>query len=148
MDWNPHITVATVIEKDQQFLMVEEWVNGQLVLNQPAGHLEPDETLLEAAYRETLEETAWQVDISAVLGLALYKAPGNGVTYYRTTFIGAALRHFPERELDKDIENVLWMSIEQLQQNRHRLRSPLVLKTLEKYLNGERYPLELFYNEG
>ena len=90
-DFAPHVTVATVIENAGRFLLVEEWSSGQLVYNQPAGHLDPGETLLEAAVRETFEETGWQVELTGIVGSCLYKAPLNGETYYRTTFAARAL---------------------------------------------------------
>ena len=86
MDWKPHITVATIVEDNGRFLMVEELKSGRTVLNQPAGHLDPNETLTEAAIRETLEETGWDVQPTGVLGIYLYTAPSNGVTYQRVCF--------------------------------------------------------------
>ena len=86
-DWHAHLTVACVVERDGRYLMVEERdkASGELVFNQPAGHLEPGETLAAAALRETLEETGWRIELSGVLGMALYTVPTSGVTYYRTT---------------------------------------------------------------
>lgn len=86
MSWQPHITVATVVERDGKFLFVEEFKAGQHVFNQPAGHLEANETLAQAALRETLEETAWDVELTGVVGIYLYTAPSNGVTYQRICF--------------------------------------------------------------
>ncbi|WP_017132370.1 NUDIX domain-containing protein, partial [Pseudomonas agarici] len=86
MEWQPHITVATVVEDNGRFLLVEELQNGQVVFNQPAGHLDPDESLSEAAIRETLEETGWDVELTGVIGIYLYTAPSNGVTYQRVCF--------------------------------------------------------------
>ena len=100
MDWHAHVTVATVIENSGRFLLVEELKGGRLVLNQPAGHLEPGESLIQAALRETLEETGWTVDIQGIVGVGLYTAPSNGVTYYRTTFFGTPLSHDPLLRLD------------------------------------------------
>src|SRR5690554_476316 len=97
MNWHAHVTVATVIEDNGRFLLVEEQQRGRLVLNQPAGHLEPGETLIEAAVRETLEETGWTVEVLGLVGVGLYTAPSNGVTYYRTTFFGRPLSHDPQR---------------------------------------------------
>src|ERR1700756_5172493 len=86
MTWLPHITVATIVEDNGRFLMVEELKGGRAVLNQPAGHLDPNETLTEAAVRETLEETGWDVEATGIVGIYLYTAPSNGVTYQRGCF--------------------------------------------------------------
>src|SRR5690606_40718209 len=109
MSWHPHVTVATVIEQNDRFLLVEEHADGKLVFNQPAGHLERDETLVEAARRETLEESGWTVDIQGLLGVSLYTAPGNGITYCRHAFFGIPLQHDPERRLDHGIERAVWL---------------------------------------
>lgn len=145
MNWHAHVTVATVIEDNGRFLLVEEQQRGRLVLNQPAGHLEPGETLIEAAVRETLEETGWTVEILGLVGVGLYTAPSNGVTYYRTTFFGRPLSHDPLRPLDTGIERALWLTPEEMQAEAERLRSPLVAKAVEHYLTGHRYPLSLIF---
>ncbi|MBT8149143.1 MAG: NUDIX hydrolase [Pseudomonadales bacterium] len=139
----PHVTVATVVERDGRFLFVEERSEGKLVINQPAGHLDAGETLVEAACRETFEETGWRVDITGLLGMQLYRAPGNGVTYYRTTFIGEARQHDPSADLDAGIVRAIWLSPEQARQHTVVPRSPLVLAAVARYLRGERYPLDL-----
>jgi len=143
MDWHAHVTVATVVEDAGRFLLVEEEKQGRLVLNQPAGHLEPGESLIEAARRETLEETAWQVEILGVIGIGLYVAPANGVTYYRTAFHARPLAHQPERALDADITRAAWLTLDEIRAEQARLRSPLVLDAIEKYLDGHRYPLSM-----
>lgn len=142
--WPPHVTVATVVERDGRFLMVEEEADGRVVINQPAGHLEPAETLLDAALRETLEETGWQVELQGLVGVALYEA-ANGATYYRTSFYARPVREISGAELDHEIIQALWLSREQLQAREHDLRSPLVLATIDQYLAGHRYPLSLIY---
>ncbi|WP_372749714.1 NUDIX hydrolase [Litorivivens sp.] len=142
--WHAHVTVATVIERDGCFLVVEEQAEGRRVINQPAGHLEPDESLVEAARREVLEETGYEAKIDGVVGTTLYKA-ANGVTYYRTSFFGSAIRQVPDATLDEGIIQTLWLSRNQLQARAGDLRSHLVLATIDQYLAGHRYPLDLIY---
>lgn len=140
--WHPHKTVATVVEKNGLFLMVEELIDGEIVYNQPAGHLEDHETLEEAAVRETLEETAWLVKPVALLGLYQHNA-ANGICYIRSCFIATTEQHFPERLLDADILRAVWMSRADLENCREQLRSPVVLKVIDDYLDGRRYPLDV-----
>ena len=143
--WPPHVTVATVVEKDGCYLLVEEIDNGKIVFNQPAGHLDPDESLTDAALRETLEETAWHVELTGVAGIALYTAPSNGVTYYRTTFIAKAVKHDSSLSLDEGIVRAVWMDYETILANRDKMRSPLVIKTIDQVRNGHNYPLTMVY---
>ncbi len=142
MRFLPHVTVATIVEDQGRFLMVEEQRGDRIVINQPAGHLEADESLIEAARREVLEETAWAVEITSVVGLYLFKAD-NGVTYQRACFAGRALNHCPEQPLDHGIVRASWMSLEQLQAKRQDLRSYLVLDCIQDYLNKPHYSLDL-----
>ena len=145
MEWLPHVTVATVVEKDGKYLLVQEQSNGKLVYNQPAGHLDPDESLAQAAVRETLEESAWLVEIKGVVGLALYTSPHNNVTYHRTTFYAEALSHNPDQALDDGIEQAVWMSYEEMLAAADSMRSGLVIKAVEQYRSGHRYPNELIF---
>jgi ADP-ribose pyrophosphatase YjhB (NUDIX family) len=144
--WPPSVTVATVVERDGRYLIVEERdkTSGAMVFNQPAGHLEPGESLIDAAYRETLEETRWEVGLSAVLGIALYKAH-NDITYLRTTFLATPEREQPDRQLDPDITAVHWFSHEELLAQSAKMRSPLVLAAIEQHRKGICYPLDLIY---
>ncbi|GGY66770.1 NUDIX hydrolase [Cellvibrio zantedeschiae] len=143
MTWAPHVTVATIVERDNRFLMVYEDSDGKLVYNQPAGHLDPDETLHQAAIRETLEETGWTVKLTGVVGVNLYTAPSNGVTYLRTTFIGEALSHDPQRKLDTGIIEAVWLTYEELVARKDQLRSPMTLQIIDDYRAGRRFPLEV-----
>lgn len=143
MSWAPHVTVATIVEDNGRFLLVYENANGNYVFNQPAGHLEPNESLKEAAIRETLEETGWDVELTGVVGVNLYTAPSNGVTYCRTTFIAKPLKHHPDRELDEGIQKAVWMTYEQLAARKDELRSPMTLTIIENYLDGRRHPLSV-----
>jgi len=143
MNASPHITVATIVENQGRFLMVEERSEANLVYNQPAGHLECNESLFDAATRETLEETAWEVEIRHFLGIYQYTSPQNGVDYVRHCFIADPLQKRQGYTLDPDITRALWLSMNEIKQNEHKLRSPLVLAVLEDYLNGVRFPLSL-----
>ena len=141
MTWHPHITVATIVEANGRFLMVEESKGGRLVLNQPAGHLEPNETLRQAALRETLEETGWAVELNGVVGIYLYTAPSNGVTYQRVCFAATPLTHDPQRTLDEGITGALWMTRDELAAQPERWRSELILRCIDDYLAGQPYDL-------
>ncbi|AGI24610.1 hypothetical protein H681_13700 [Pseudomonas sp. ATCC 13867] len=144
MRWLAHVTVATIVEDQGRFLLVEEMsADKKQVFNQPAGHLEANETLIEAAARETLEETGWDVELTAVTGIYLYTAPSNGVTYQRVCFAARPLRHHPERALDDGILGARWMTRDELAAQPERWRSHLVLRCIDDYLRGERYPLSL-----
>lgn len=145
MDWYPHATVATIVEQNGRFLLVEESEGDRTVINQPAGHLDQGETLAAAAMRETLEETGWEVTIKALLGLYTYTSTYNGISYLRTCFIAEPLRHHPERPLDTGILRALWLTVDELHERRTQLRSPLVLRNIEDYLAGKRYPLDFIH---
>lgn len=146
--WLPRVTVATVVPLQGRYLLVEERDkhSGALVLNQPAGHLEQGETLQQAALRETLEETRWQVELVGVLGIALYTAPANGKTYCRTTFLARPGRQLADARLDTDILRPVWLDYDEIVAESGRMRSPLVLATIEKHRAGVCYPLSLIDN--
>lgn len=141
MTWAPHVTVATIVERDDRYLLVYEESDGRMVYNQPAGHLEPGETLAQAALRETLEETGWTVALTGVVGVNLYTAPSNGVTYFRTTFIADAVSHDPTRALDTGIIEAVWLTYEEVVERKAELRSHMTLQIIEDYRAGRRFPL-------
>jgi len=143
MDWAPHVTVAAIIERDGKFLLVDEVVNGNRVLNQPAGHLEEGETLIDAVIRETLEETAWHFRPSALLGIYRWRQPGGGHTFLRVAFSGEITSHDADRELDAGIIRSVWMTASQLASARRRLRSPMVLRCVNDYRSGARHALSI-----
>ncbi len=145
MEWLPHVTVATVVEKDGQYLLVQEHSNGKLVYNQPAGHLDQNETLEQAAVRETFEETGWHVELKGIVGISLYTSPHNQVTYHRTTFFAQALNHEPAQILDDGIVQALWMSYEDIVASADQMRSQLVIQCIEQYRAEHRYPLDLVF---
>ena len=139
----PHVTVATVVEDQGRFLLVEETAQGRVVFNQPAGHLEANESLLEAARRETLEETGWDVELTGVIGIYLYTAPSNGVTYQRICFAARPLQHRPELPLDTGIIGPRWFTRDDLEAQRPQWRSELIGRCVDDYLRGEQWPLTL-----
>ena len=141
--WQPDVTVATVVERGGRLLMVEERVGGKLVYNQPAGHLEPDESILQAAIRETLEETGWQVSLTAFIGAYQWKAPETGRQYLRMAFAAEPLQHDAGRTLDEGIVAAHWMLPSEIDALTDRHRSPLVARVIADYLNGSRHPLNL-----
>ncbi|MDY7559607.1 NUDIX hydrolase [Pseudomonas sp. 10B1] len=143
MDWHPHITVATIVEIQGRFLLVEEFKGNRNVLNQPAGHLDPNETLRQAAVRETLEETGWDVELTGVVGIYLYTAPSNGVTYQRVCFAAKPVLHHLERLLDTGIVQALWLSRDELFSQPENWRSELVMRCIDDYLAGPLHDLEL-----
>ncbi|MEY3018867.1 MAG: hypothetical protein RL336_2002 [Pseudomonadota bacterium] len=144
MTWSPHVTVATVVEQDGQFLLVEEHSSEGVVFNQPAGHLDENESLQQAAVRETLEETGYHVELTGYCGVTLYTAPSNSVTYVRHTFTAKVLHHDPAATLDDGIVGPVWMSYDDIA-TCDRLRSPIVLKTVEQYLQHPSMPLSACY---
>ena len=142
----PRITVATVVPDGERFLFVEERVRGNLVVNQPAGPLEADETLTDAAIRETLEETGWQVEITGLIAVYHWPNPPDRKPVLRFTFAGRTVSHDPSRELDTGIARALWLTADELTGGSHRLRSPLVARSINDYLAGPNVPLSLLAN--
>ncbi|MHB8454508.1 MAG: NUDIX hydrolase [Acidiferrobacterales bacterium] len=142
MVWKPHVTVAALVQSDDQFLLVEEDICGQRVLNQPAGHLEQEETLLDAVVRETLEETGWHFVPRALVGIYRWTTPAERKTFLRFAFSGDLLRHEPERPLDRPIVQTLWMTADEIAQCAPRHRGPQVQRCINDFLSGVRYPLD------
>ncbi|MCP5160559.1 MAG: NUDIX hydrolase [Hahellaceae bacterium] len=142
MIWMPHATVATIVRQNNQFLMVEELISGQPVFNQPAGHIEAGELIAEAALRETLEETGWQVELTDFMGVYTYLAPSNGEIYYRMCF-GANPIEQISTELDEGIVAAHWLTYDEILARKSALRSPLVKQCIDDYLAGQRFPLSM-----
>jgi len=140
--WTPHVTVATVVVRDGRLLLVEEAIDGRQVLNQPAGHLEPDESLAAAACRETLEETGWAVRLSAFIGTYQWTAP-DGTPFLRFAYAAEPVSHDPARPLDTGILRAVWLTPAELKAEPGRLRSPLVWQVVADYLAGQRHPLSI-----
>lgn len=138
-----HLTVAVVIESKSRYLMVRELCTGAMRYNQPAGHVEPGETLTEAAIRETHEETGWHIEPTNIISFSTYKADSNGVTYYRLAFAATAIKFDELAEIDCDIDEAVWLSYEEILGLKDQLRSPLVLEALDDFRSGQCYSLDL-----
>ena len=139
MTWKPDVTVAAIIENEGRFLMVEEHVGHRLVINQPAGHLEVNESFTAAVVRETLEETAWHFVPDSLTGIYLWQHPERNVSFLRVTFCGKVSDHDPDRPLDHGIKRTLWLSREELEQKQAQLRSRMVAQRVDEYrLQDER----------
>ena len=141
--WKPSVTVAAVIERQGKFLLVEERIDGKLVLNQPAGHLDPGESLVEACAREVMEETAHRFEPTGVVGIYRWHYVAKDVTFLRFCFKGSVGAQL-SRALDKEIVAAVWLSREEIAARKAQHRSPLVQRCVDDFLAGKSYPLELF----
>ena len=144
--WRPSVTVAAIVERDGRFLLVEEMQDGRRVLNQPAGHLDPGETLLDACAREVMEETAHRFEPEGLVGVYRWHYAAKDVTFLRFCFFGKA-GNVEQRPLDKEIVRLHWLTPGELKKRQAEHRSPLVQKCVDDFLAGRRYPLELFSTE-
>lgn len=141
--WRPHVTVACVVADGGRFLMVEEEVNGRLAWNQPAGHLEDGESLAAAARRETLEETGWTVELQHLVGVHQWRSTEHGDAVIRFSFAARALSHDAQRALDTDIRRAVWLTRAEIAALGERLRSPMILQSIDLWLAGQRLPLSV-----
>jgi len=146
MVWKPSVTVAAVIERDRRFLFVEEKIDGRLVFNQPAGHLDPGESLVDACRREVMEETAHRFEPEALVGVYRWHYAAKDVTFLRFCFMGKILGE-EKRPLDKEIVRLHWLTPDELKKRKAEHRSPLVQKCVDDFLAGKRIPLEVFSKE-
>lgn len=149
--WKPNVTVAAIVERDGRFLLVEEQTRDGLLLNNPAGHLDPGESPLQGVAREVLEETGCEFTPDAFLGFYMSRfrrtRTGEDITYLRLAFTGTVSEPLPGRELDEGIVRTVWMTPDELRAQPQRLRSPLVLRCIEDHLAGNRQPLAMFYTD-
>lgn len=143
MSLRPDLTVAAVVERDGEFLLVEERVATRMVFNQPAGHVERGEQLVTAVVRETLEESAWHFKPDALVGVYFWEQPDKQRTFMRFAFCGQVTEHDSLRRLDRGIERAVWMSYEDAVARASRMRSPMVLRCMEDYRAGRRFPLDI-----
>jgi len=148
MIWKPNVVVAAIVERDGKFLLVEEEADGQVVFNQPAGHLDEGETLIAAVIRETLEETAWHFVPRHLLGMYLWRNEANGRTTVRIAISGDVSHHDPNRRLDHGIIRAQWLRRDELAAQATRLRSPLVLLCVDDFLGGRRHDLDVLQQVG
>ncbi len=149
--WKPNVTVAALIERDGRFLLVEEDTADGLRFNNPAGHLDPGESPIEACVREVLEETAYDFTPTALVGVYLNRfrrtRTGDDITYLRFAFAGTVGTHHDWRQLDEGIVRALWLTPDEIRACAERHRSPVLLQCLQDYLGGQRYPLELIHTD-
>ena len=149
MVWKPHVTVAAVVYCDGKFLLVEEETDTGLAFNQPAGHLEEDEPLVEAVVREALEETAYHFKPTHLVGVYHWKHPTKeDTTYLRFAFAGELRGFEADRKLDDGIVAARWLTLDEVKATQARHRSPLILRCCEDYLAGKRYPLDMLVHYG
>ena len=144
MVWKPHVTVAAVIEDQNRFLFVEETINGEIVINQPAGHLDENESLINAVIRETREETAYEFVPEFISGIYQWQHPANGETFLRIAFTGQTLQHHINEQLDEGIIRAIWLTPKEL--DNKNCRSPMVKLCIEDYIAGKRYPLDILHD--
>ena len=143
MIWKPNVTVAAVVQRDGKFLLVEEETETGLAFNQPAGHLEEGESLVDAVVREALEETAYHFKPRHLVGIYNWKHPAKEVTYLRFAFAGELRGWEAERKLDEGIVGARWLTLDEVKATQVRHRSPLILRCIEDHLAGKCYPLDL-----
>ncbi|WP_343122856.1 MULTISPECIES: NUDIX hydrolase [Luteibacter] len=140
--WRPRATVACVVARGDRYLIVEEDVFGEVAYNQPAGHLDPGESLQAAAIRETLEETGHTIALDAFLGVWQWASPEHGEQVLRFGFAGHVTSYDEHRPLDEGIRRAIWLRRDEIEALGSRLRSPLVLETIDAWLDGRRFPLD------
>ncbi len=144
MIWKPHVTVATVVKQADRYLLVEEDIRGKHVFNQPAGHLDPNETLIEAAKRETLEETGYVVEITGLIGIYQWHHEARDKHFIRHAFAAQAITQVENAQLDDGIIAAHWLTLSDLVTGDYALRSPMVLRNIHDFERGEPYSLDVY----
>ena len=147
MVWKPSVTVAAVLERDGRLLFVEERSDGRLVLNQPAGHLDPGESLAAACAREVMEETAHRFEPTALVGVYRWHYAPRDVTFLRFCFSGKVGPADPSAKLDREIVRLHWLTPAELRARKADHRSPLVQKCVDDFLAGRNFPLDVLSKE-
>lgn len=147
MIWKPSVTVAAVVERAGRFLLVEEETGRGRLFNQPAGHLDPGESLIRAVEREALEETAYTFKPTGLLGIYQYHSGADDVTYIRFAFTGEITGHDAGRALDTGILRAVWLAPDEVRREANRHRSPLVMRCIDDYLAGQRHPLAVLHHQ-
>jgi ADP-ribose pyrophosphatase YjhB (NUDIX family) len=146
--WKPNVTVAALIERDGYFLLVEEETTDGLRFNQPAGHLDEGESLVDACAREAMEETAHAFTPTELVGVYQWPRPQGDITYLRFAFAGKVGAHETARKLDTGIVRAVWLTLAEIEACADRHRSPLVLQCVRDFLSGRRFPLDLIHHYG
>ncbi len=143
MQWKPNVTVAAIVMQDDRFLLVEEKIDDHIVFNQPAGHLEQNESLIQAVKREVLEETALEFVLESMVGIYLYPGKFGDSTYLGICFSGHCTKQHIGRSLDEDILRTVWLTRDEIKTHEEKTRSPMVIRCIDDFISGKSYPLEL-----
>ena len=143
MQWKPNVTVAAIVMQDDRFLLVEEEIDDHVVFNQPAGHLEQNESLIQAVKREVLEETALEFVPESIVGIYLYPSKFAEITYLRICFSGHCTKQHIEQPLDDGIIRIVWFTRDEIEAHGEKMRSPMVIRCIDDFLSGKSYSLEL-----
>lgn len=141
--FHPHVTVAALVEQNNRFLLVRESIDGEERLNNPAGHLEVGESPEQATVRECYEETGYRLSIEALLSIHVWRAPTDGDTFIRFNYLGQVGQRDKYAKLDTGVLGPIWLTEQEARDQQGRMRSPLVLLSIQEYLAGIRHPLEL-----